>query len=304
MPAAAVAIVLFVGASLLLAYVLVGYPVLLRLMAARRPKSVCKQHFQPAVSFIIPAHNGEKYLASKIQSIHTLDYPSHLIEIILIADGCTDATEAIASAFADVRLLSIPRGGKCAGLNAGIAAARHEILILTDIRQRLNPDSLQHLMNCLADPTVGVVSADLHLTDTADSAAAQMANYRRLETALRDSLSALDSMFGATGAYYAMRRSLALRALPLPHDLLLDDMYLPLTAFFSGYRLIIEPRAIAVIDLKTEGAGRLNHLHIRVDDRDIDIARQQGLRDHLAETAEADDQDPFSQTGRALDALG
>ncbi len=244
MPAAAIAV--FLGAIFLLAYVLVGYPILLRLLAARRPNPVRKQHFQPAVSFVVPVHNGERYLAAKIDTILGLDYPRHLIEILIVADGCGDATESIAAARPEVRLLSIPRGGKCAGLNAGIAAAGNEILILTDIRQQLRPDSLQHLMNCLADPTVGVVSADLHLTDTADSAAAQMANYRRLETALRDSLSALDSMFGATGAYYAMRRSLALRALPLPHDLLLDDMYLPLTAFFSGYRLVIEPRAVAL----------------------------------------------------------
>lgn len=244
MPAAAIAI--FLIAIVLLAYVLVGYPILLRLMAARRPNPVRKQHFQPSVSFIVPVHNGEKYLPAKVATILALDYPRHLVEILIIADGCTDATESIAAARPEVRLLPIPRGGKCAALNAGIAAARNEILVLTDIRQQLRPDSLQHLMNCLADPTVGVVSADLHLTDTADSAAAQMANYRRLETALRDSLSALDSMFGATGAYYAMRRILALRALPLPTDLLLDDMYLPLTAFFSGYRLIIEPRAIAL----------------------------------------------------------
>ena len=50
-------------------------------------------------------------------------------------------------------------------------------------------------------------------------------------------------MFGATGPLYAMRRELAV---PLPADILLDDMYLPLSAFFKGYRLVQEPRAEAL----------------------------------------------------------
>jgi biofilm PGA synthesis N-glycosyltransferase PgaC len=57
---------------------------------------------------------------------------------------------------------------------------------------------------------------------------------------------------GATGAVYAMRRSLAR---PLPPETLLDDMYLPLGAFFSGYRVLFEERAHAYdvpASLKTE----------------------------------------------------
>ncbi len=47
---------------------------------------------------------------------------------------------------------------------------------------------------------------------------------------------------GATGCIYAMRRELAA---PLPEGTLNDDMYLPLEAFFRGYRVILDDSALA-----------------------------------------------------------
>ena len=63
-------------------------------------------------------------------------------------------------------------------------------------------------------------------------------------------------MFGATGPFYAIRRSLAV---PIPEDSLLDDMYLPLSAFQRGYRLVVEEGARAAdypTGIGTEFGGR------------------------------------------------
>ena len=49
-------------------------------------------------------------------------------------------------------------------------------------------------------------------------------------------------MLGVTGPFYVIRRSLFI---PVPPHILLDDMYLPLHAFFRGYRLIAEAAAVA-----------------------------------------------------------
>jgi hypothetical protein len=76
--------------------------------------------------------------------------------------------------------------------------------------------------------------------------------YWRLETALRHALARVDSTLGATGPIYAIRRALVR---PLPAGLILDDMYLPLGAFFAGYRLVTDPRAVAwdeEMDVTTE----------------------------------------------------
>jgi len=127
-------------------------------------------------------------------------------------------------------------------LNAAIVEARGEILLLTDVRQQVAPDSLGHLLACFADPAVGAVSGELIIRKGASHEEADIGLYWRYESWIRDRLSALDSMFGATGPFYAIRRELAV---PIPGDMLLDDMYLPLAAFFRGYRLVVESAARA-----------------------------------------------------------
>ena len=138
--------------------------------------------------------------------------------------------------------MELPRGGKCNALNAGIARARGDILLLTDVRQVLCIDSLKYMVECFADPSVAVVSGELLIRKATSADEAQVGLYWRYETWIRSQLAKIDSIFGATGPFYAMRRELAVS---IPGDILLDDMYLPLAAFFRGYRLIVEPRARA-----------------------------------------------------------
>lgn len=235
---------LFCGAAALGLYIAVGYPLLLGLMARLRAKPVFKSRQRKTVSVVIAAYNGERFIGAKLDSVLALDYPRDLLEILVVSDGSTDRTDSIVREFAPqgVRLLRVSHGGKCAALNAAIAQARNEILLLTDIRQTVAPDSLQAMIDCFADASVGAVSGELIIRKGASHDAADVGLYWRYETWIRNRLSEVDSIFGATGPFYALRRELAV---PIPADQLLDDMYLPLPAFFSGYRLIVEPRARA-----------------------------------------------------------
>src|SRR5262249_32719332 len=161
---------------------------------------------------------------------------------LVASDGSTDGTGQIVERFAGqgVRLLNLPRGGKPAALNAAIAEASDEILVLTDVRQTLAPESLRLLLENFADPDVGAASAELVILKSGRTTEDPVGLYWRYEVWIRLNQSSLDSIFGATGAYYALRRKLAV---PIPTDALLDDMYLPLAAFFQGYRLVVDARA-------------------------------------------------------------
>jgi len=240
MATASIAAVLALGAFIL--YVLFVYPLILGFLAKRRARPVRQASFRPSVSIVIAVRDGERYIREKLESILTLDYPRHLTQIIVVSDGSVDRTDEIASSFSGegVRLLRAPAGGKSAALNAGIAAASGEILVLTDVRQELARESLALLMQNFADPQVGAASGELIIREGATEAEAQTGLYWKYEIAIRLKLSAIDSIFGATGAYYGLRRELAV---PIPRDALLDDMYLPLAAFFRGYRLVVDPRA-------------------------------------------------------------
>jgi poly-beta-1,6-N-acetyl-D-glucosamine synthase len=236
------AVVVFCLGTAWTLYVLFGYPLILAALAARVPARVRRAPAHPSVSIVIAVHNGEAFLESKLQSIFSLDYPKDRIQILVASDGSTDATDSIAQRYASrgVLLLRLPRGGKPAALNAAIQQATGDILVLTDVRQTLAPDSLALLMENFADPGVGAVSAELVILKANRSEEDTVSLYWRYELWIRLNLSRIDSIFGATGAYYALRRELAV---PVPPDTLLDDMYLPLAAFFRGYRLIVDPRA-------------------------------------------------------------
>ena len=113
---------------------------------------------------------------------------------------------------------------------------------MTDARQTLEPDSVSHLVACFADPTVGVASGDLHVLPGQGDEQGSTSLYWRIERWIRINLGRLDSTFGATGPFYAIRRELAPA---MPPDTLLDDMFLPLHGFFLGFRCVVDEEAVA-----------------------------------------------------------
>jgi biofilm PGA synthesis N-glycosyltransferase PgaC len=232
-------ITFLVSASLVI-YSLTIYPLLLGWMARKAGRPVRKRFTPRTVSVLIAVHNGERWIERKLASVLSLDYPRELLEVIVISDGSVDGTDEKVRGFAargPVRLVRIGQAGKAMALNAGLAVARHDILLFTDVRQELEPGGLRKLVACFDDPAVGVVSGDLIIRGSSSSGEETVGLYRRYESWIRDRLGEVDSLFGATGAYYAMRRELAA---PLPRNCLLDDMHQPLAAFVRGYRLIME----------------------------------------------------------------
>jgi cellulose synthase/poly-beta-1,6-N-acetylglucosamine synthase-like glycosyltransferase len=227
------------------AYTLIGYPLLLGLVARRRARPVHKAAWPATVSVILPVYNGERWMAAKLESILALNYPAELVEILVVSDGSTDATAGIVGEFkgrAKIEFLALPKRGKAAALNAALARAGGEILFFTDVRQQLDPDSLANLVACFADPQVGVASGELVIRAGAGLEEASVGLYWKYEKWIRKQQSRLDSVLGATGCIYAMRRQLASA---MPEDTLNDDMYLPLGAFFRGYRVILDDTALA-----------------------------------------------------------
>jgi cellulose synthase/poly-beta-1,6-N-acetylglucosamine synthase-like glycosyltransferase len=234
----------FLLASAFLLYTLAGYPLLLAALARLRPRPIARSPIRPTVSVLLPVHNGDRWLAAKLDCILALDYPRELLQILVVSDGSTDRTEAIARDYAarGVELLRIPRSGKASALNAGLKRATGEIVMFTDVRQRLDAGALKDLVQCFADPAVGVVSGELVILDGQTRQEIDTGLYWKYEKWIRKRQSAVDSVLGATGCLYAMRRSLVQ---PLPPGTINDDMFLPLAAFLRGYRIVLEESARA-----------------------------------------------------------
>src|SRR5436853_749734 len=82
------------------------------------------------VSVIIPVYNCEQYLAEAIQSVLAQTHPT--IELIVVDDGSTDNSAAVAKSFAVVRYVFQRQGGPGAARNRGISLARGSFLAFLD----------------------------------------------------------------------------------------------------------------------------------------------------------------------------
>jgi biofilm PGA synthesis N-glycosyltransferase PgaC len=165
------------------------------------------------------------------------------MDILVVSDGSTDRTDEIARSFADqgVRFMRVPHGGNAAALNAAVPLVSAEILVLCDVRQTLEPDCLRNVVACFGDPNVGSVSPKTIIVKGDIHEEATTSSYWRYEDWIRQRHTRIDSTFGYSGAFAAMRRSLWV---PLPPGTLLDDVYEPLKAFFQGYRILYAGRGV------------------------------------------------------------
>jgi cellulose synthase/poly-beta-1,6-N-acetylglucosamine synthase-like glycosyltransferase len=102
-----------------------------------------------------------------------------------------------------------------------------------------------------ADRSVGVVSGDVQLVDSADSYAASEGLYYRYERAIQELESRIGSIIGADGGMYALRRELFQ---PPSEAIVVDDFVVSMNVARLGYRVVYEPKAIAVERGTSSGA--------------------------------------------------
>ncbi len=217
-----------------------GYPAWLRLLAVRKHCPLSAAPITPTVSVVMAVRNERDLLAAKLQNLRRLEYPAHLMEILVVSDGSTDGTnDLLQQQTTPVRALLLPHAmGKSNALNHAVATASGEILFFCDVRQALDPASLRTLVAPFADSSVGAVSGELHLAASGDG----LGLYWKLEKAVRRLESQTGSTIGVTGAIYTLRRSLYC---PLPIGLVLDDVMVPMNVLRQGYRVVFQPAAAA-----------------------------------------------------------
>ena len=230
----------------LVGFAYVGYPMLLGILARivrRRAKSA---DVTPSVTLLVPAYNEEHSLGAKLDSCMALDYPKDKLQVIVLSDGSTDGTNAVAGRYADrgVELMAFDENrGKLAVLRDGMERARGEIVAFSDAACRLMPDSLRRLVRPFADPAVGCVSGVYRvLRPERAELGSEEGFYWRYETFIKRCESDLASILGAHGSLYAIRRELCpdLAAIRIN-----DDYEIPVKIVAGRHRAVYAPDAVA-----------------------------------------------------------
>ena len=230
---------------ILYAYLLFPLLVILRGLIWRKPYKSQETDPLPLVSIIIAAYNEEKEIGSKLDNILSLDYPRDLLEVIIASDGSSDRTNAIVQSYESrgIRLLPLPRLGKAGALNAAVSASKGEVLVFSDANSMYRPDALRELVRPFADATVGGVAGNqCYLKKKeASSVGAGERSYWDFDRILKQFESRAGNTISATGAIYAIRRSLFQPVM----EGVTDDFYTSTGVIAQGYRLVFAPEAIA-----------------------------------------------------------
>jgi glycosyltransferase involved in cell wall biosynthesis len=94
----------------------------------------------PTVSVVIPCYNQGRFLREAIDSVLHQTYPA--IEVLVVNDGSTDDSAAVAATFAPVRLIEQRNQGAPAARNAGLRRSAGDFLIFLDADDRLLPHAV------------------------------------------------------------------------------------------------------------------------------------------------------------------
>jgi Glycosyltransferases involved in cell wall biogenesis len=105
----------------------------------------------PLVSILIPAYNAERWISDTIESAIAQTWPQK--EIIVLDDGSTDQTLAIARQFEPnaVRVVTQPNQGAAAARNKAYSLSRGDYIQWLDADDLLSPDKIANQMRAAAE---------------------------------------------------------------------------------------------------------------------------------------------------------
>jgi poly-beta-1,6-N-acetyl-D-glucosamine synthase len=241
-------VALLCAGSIVLVWIV--YPLIIGMLAARRPCSRCtapSEQSPPSVSVIIATREDPETIRARIQDCLEARGDVECLEVVVATDA--QSAHAIPDDLVnsgDVRIVRGDEpGGKAATINAAVRAARHDVLVFTDAHQRFEPEAIARLVKAFEDARVGAASGRLELSRCASRS--PVGRYWSYERWLRRCEATINSCVGATGAIWAIRRSLWR---PLPASLILDDVYTPMRVVLAGRRVAFVDDARAT-DLRT-----------------------------------------------------
>jgi cellulose synthase/poly-beta-1,6-N-acetylglucosamine synthase-like glycosyltransferase len=225
----------------LLAWVYLGYPLVVLILGTVRPWRLRPTGDRPTATIAIAVHDEQDAIAERLADVLAQESDGlRLKEVLVGSDGSSDETDRIVAevALADprVRLVALPRAGQTVTQAALFELATGEVVVLTDAETRFQPGCLAALIDAFRDPRVGAATGLLEWRDPAATATSENEGlYWRYERWVRALESRAGLLTAVTGAILAVRRS-SYRAVPPSASM---DHLLPLYVREAGDAVVL-----------------------------------------------------------------
>ncbi len=242
--------------------VFILYPVSLFMISQfKKNKHTFKNISQlPTVSLLIAVRNGETLVKDKIDNCFSMNYPKHLLDVIVISDGSNDQTKYLLDQYQHKNLKTYHHDshiGKAASLNSIIKYTHASIFVFTDMDAILEPDAILLLVKKLQPAEVAGVCGQRALAKNTTHLKHSQKQYITFDSWIKLQESKLGFLTSNDGKLYAIKSQYFQ---PIANGVT-DDLFTSLAVIKQNKQFLFEPNAIAYI--KTPARNPLHEINRR-----------------------------------------
>ncbi len=201
----------------------------------------------PSVAVVVPCFNEQDTVHLTMNSLLKLDYPSNLLEIIVVNDGSTDNTLQNVQQYASdprVKIFTKENGGKHTAMNFALANTSAEIIGCLDADSVVEPDALKRIVPIFLNEKIAAVTPGIHVR-TPETILQHMQNVEyQLSVFNRWIFAALGSVFITPGPFSFFRASILHELGGWRYAHSTEDMELALRIQLAGHLIANAPKAI------------------------------------------------------------
>ncbi len=194
-------------------------------------------------SVIVPTYNEKECIADTVRSLVGGDHP---VDVIVVDDGSTDGTADVVDDLhlPHVTVIRKPNGGKPSALNAGVARAGSDLIVMMDGDTVFESDTVRRLVQPFADPRVGAVAGNAKVANRGSL----IGRWQHIEYVIgfnidRRVYDVLQCMATVPGAVGAFRREALTDVGGVSDDTLAEDTDLTMAISRAGWRVVYEETA-------------------------------------------------------------
>lgn len=201
----------------------------------------------PRVAVVVPCFNEESTVQLTLNSLLKLDYPDHLLNIVVVDDGSTDNTWRNVQSYAAnprIKLFHKENGGKHSAMNFALERTDADIIGCLDADSVVEPDALKKIVPIFLNEKIAAVTPGIHVR-TPETILQHMQNVEyRLSIFNRWIFAALGSVFITPGPFSFFRASVLRELGGWKYAHSTEDMELALRIQLAGHLIANAPKAV------------------------------------------------------------
>lgn len=218
-----------------------------RVVRGKYPTSPTTAGELPRVCIIIPCFNESRTLALTLNSLLALDYPADKLECLVVDDGSTDNTLAVARGFekdSRVKVFHKENGGKHSAMNFALPRTQAELIGCLDADSAVAPDALRHIVPIFNRPEIAAVTPGIHVRAPKTLLQHMQHVEYQLSVFNRFMLAAIGSVFITPGPFSIFRASVVRELGGWRSGHSTEDMEMALRIQEAGHLIANQPKAV------------------------------------------------------------